>query len=290
MLCMRVSSIKLISLFRFLSCFFPSSLHIVNLVMEGECRCEGVNKDFPAGSVMRKFVKATFPVAGRAYRLKKILWERYNNNYHQRRAMFEAEECETKDPVVVKFFLEADSFMREDESGKRSMKVNATELSRNECKIWRILSDTGYTPKYYGKREMHQDLTFENPGGYLWILVLGHYPTFSLADAPLFLNADELPRIKKQMLDMAVKFNKNGLDYVGVSFLKFDPESRRVYATDFEYFSETEVRDDPLAAKNSAARWVSVVMDALRAGVEEIRGLSPMDVYIGFGDYGSDSD
>ncbi|GFF86408.1 hypothetical protein IFM53868_04799 [Aspergillus udagawae] len=276
--------------------------------MESECRCEGVNKDFPAGSVMRKFVKATFPVAGRAYRLKKILWERYNNNYHQRRAMLEAEECETKDPVVVKFFLEyvsvlshaslvtnfidnrADSFMREDESGKRSMKVNATELFRNECKIWRILSDTGNTPKYYGKREMHQDLTFENPGGYLWILVLGHYPTFSLADAPLILNADELPRIKKQMLDMAVKFNKHGLDYVGVSFLKFDPESRRVYATDFEYFSETEVRDDPLAAKNSAARWVSVVMDALRAGVQEIRGLSPMDVYIGFGDYGSDSD
>jgi hypothetical protein len=62
------------------------------------------------------------------------------------------------------------------------------------------------------------------------------------------------------------------------------------YATDIEYFRETEVRDDPLAAKNSAARWVSVVMDALRAGVEEIRGLSPMDVYIGFGDLGSDSD
>ncbi|GIJ87392.1 hypothetical protein Asppvi_006298 [Aspergillus pseudoviridinutans] len=234
--------------------------------MEGECQCEGVNKDFPAGSVMRKFEKATFPVAGRAYRLKKILWERYNNNYHQRRATFEAEECETKDPVVVKFFVEADPFMREEQSGKRSMKNNATELFRNECKIWRTLSDTGYTPKYYGRRELHQDLTFENPGGYLWILVLGYYPAFSLADAPQFLNADELPRVEKQMLDMAV------------------------YATDIEYFSETEVRDDPLAAKNSAAHWVSVVMDALRAGVEEIRGLSPMDLHIDFGDFGSDSD
>jgi hypothetical protein len=35
------------------------------------------------------------------------------------------------------------------------------------------------------------------------------------------------------------------------------------YATDIEYFRETEVRDGPLAAKNSAARWVSVVMEAL---------------------------
>jgi hypothetical protein len=51
---------------------------------------------------------------------------------------------------------------------------------------------------------MHQDLTFENPGGYLWILVLEDFPTFSLADAPQFLNADELPRIEKQLLDMAV--------------------------------------------------------------------------------------
>jgi hypothetical protein len=106
------------------------------------------------------------------------------------------------------------------------------------------------------------------------------------------------------------KFNKHGLDYVGVSFLKFDPEKRRVYAvpltqlarhladniryvTDIEYFRETEVRNDPLAAKQSAAHWVSVVMDALRAGVEEIRGLSPMDQYIDLEDlrrFGSDSD
>ncbi|GFF33485.1 hypothetical protein IFM58399_03557 [Aspergillus lentulus] len=261
--------------------------------MEGECHCEGADKDFPAGSVMRKFEKATFPIAGRLYRLKKILWERYNSDNHQRRAMFEAEECETKDPVVIKFFLEADPFMREEERGKRTMKNNAAELFRNECEIWRTLTDTGYTPKFYGKREMHQDLTFENPGGYLWILVLEHFPTFSLADAPQFLNADELPRIEKQLLDMAVNFNKHGLDYVGVSFLKFDPEKRRVYVTDIEYFRETEVRNDPVAAKNSARHWISVVMGALRAGVEEIRGLSPMDEYIDLedlGHFGSDSD
>lgn len=94
--------------------------------------------------------------------------------------------------------------MREEESGKQSMKNNATELFRNECKIWRTLSDSGYSPKYYGMREMHQDLTLENPGGYLWILVLGHYPTFSLVDAPQFLYADELPGVEKQLLDMAV--------------------------------------------------------------------------------------
>ncbi|EAW21789.1 uncharacterized protein NFIA_069600 [Aspergillus fischeri NRRL 181] len=237
--------------------------------MEGECQCEGANKDFPAGSVMRKFEKATFPIAGRLYRMKKILWERYNSDYHQRRAMFEAEECETKDPVVVKFFLEADPFMREEERGKQTMKNNAAELFHKECEIWRTLSDTGYTPKYYGKREMHQDLAFENPGGYLWILVLEHFPTFSLADTPQFLNAAELPRIEKQLLDMAV------------------------YITDIEYFKETEVRDDPVAAKSNAAHWVSVVMGALRAGVEEIRGLSPMDEYIDledFGHFGSDSE
>jgi hypothetical protein len=74
--------------------------------MEGECQSEGASKDFPAGSVMRKFEKNTFPVAGRVFRLKKILWERYNSEYQQRRAMFEAEECETKDPIIVKFFVE----------------------------------------------------------------------------------------------------------------------------------------------------------------------------------------
>jgi hypothetical protein len=94
--------------------------------------------------------------------------------------------------------------MSEEERGKRTMKNIAAELFRKECEIWRTLSDTGYTPKYYGKREMHQDLTFENPGGYLWILVLEDFPPFSLADAPQFLNADELPRIEKQLLDMAV--------------------------------------------------------------------------------------
>lgn len=74
--------------------------------MESECQCEGGNKDFPAGSVMRKFENAIFPIAGSLYRMEKILWERYNTDYHQRRAVFEAEECKTKDPVVVKFFLE----------------------------------------------------------------------------------------------------------------------------------------------------------------------------------------
>ncbi|RHZ46966.1 hypothetical protein CDV55_100533 [Aspergillus turcosus] len=268
----------------------PQLSHIVKLKMERECQCESVSKDFPAGSVMRKFEEKTFPVAGRIFRLKKILWERYNSDYHQRRAMFEAEECETKDPFVVKFFVEADSFMREEESGKRSMRSNAAKLFRNECTIWRTLSDSGYTPKYCGMRKMHQDLTFENPGGYLWILVLGHCPTFSLVDAPQFLYADELPGVEKQLLDMAIEFNKHGLDYVGISVLKWDPEARRVYATDIEYFKESEVRDDPLAAKDSAAHWISVVMDALRAGVEDIRGLSPMFEYVDGGDFGSDSD
>ncbi|KAF4276261.1 hypothetical protein CNMCM8812_004044 [Aspergillus fumigatus] len=261
--------------------------------MESECQCEGGNKDFPAGSVMRKFENAIFPIAGSLYRMKKILWERYNTDYHQRRAVFEAEECKTKDPVVVKFFLEADPFMREEARGKRTMKDDAADLFHNECEIWRTLSDTGYTPKYYGKREMHQDLAFENPGGYLWILALEHFPTFNLADTPPLLNVDELPCIEKQLLDMAVKFNKHGLDYVGVSFLKFDPEKRRVYVTDIEYFKETEVRNDPVAAKNNAAHWVIVVMDALTAGVEDIRGLSPKDEYINLEDFEhfmSDSD
>lgn len=66
------------------------------------------------------------------------------------------------------------------------------------------------------------------------------------------------------------------------------------YATDIESFRETEVADDPLAAKNSAAHlaahWIGVVMDALRAGVEDIRGLSPMYEYVDCGDFGSDSD
>lgn len=103
---MHVSSIELISLFSFLSCLPTSSIHIVSLKMESECQCEGGNKDFPAGSVMRKFENAIFPIAGSLYRMEKILWERYNTDYHQRRAVFEAEECKTKDPVVVKFFLE----------------------------------------------------------------------------------------------------------------------------------------------------------------------------------------
>lgn len=62
---------------------------------------------------------------------------------------------------------------------------------------------------------------------------------------------------------------------------------------DIEYFRETDVRNDPVAAKNSARHWISVVMGALRAGVEEIRGLSPMDEYIDLevlGHFGSDSD
>jgi hypothetical protein len=84
------------------------------------------------------------------------------------------------------------------------------------------------------------------------------------------------------------KFNKHGLDYVA----RHLADNVR-YVTDIEYFRETEVLNDPLAAKQSAAHWVSVVMDALRAGVEEIRGLSPMDQYIDLEDlrrFGGDSD
>ncbi|RHZ43743.1 uncharacterized protein CDV56_101310 [Aspergillus thermomutatus] len=254
----------------FLSCFLPSSVHSSSLKMEGECKCEGVNKDFPAGSVLRKYEKAVFPVADRLYRLKKILFEHYNTDHHQRRAMFEAEDCETKDPVAVKFFVEADPFM-EKEGEKQSMKDYATNLFLRECNIWRILSDSGYTPKYYGMREMHQDRTFENPGGYLLILVLGQYPTLSLEDAPRFLSDQDLPAIEAQMRDMAIKFNKHGLDYFGLSsFFKYDPRARRVYATDVECFDETEVYDDPLAEEHPAAYWISVVMKDLRAAVKEI--------------------